>query len=116
MSSSIKIKEFIFIDNDNTFTIEFRKAGFDFSQTNKVEFKLNDKAVNSTDNAAFFDIVTGPLIVGSGTFIFIMGEAGYLPEDSGEAVITLFGPGTPLGLIFAGSQAPTEVEIVVLED
>ena len=116
MSNTKKIKESIFIGRNNTFTIEFIKAGMDFSSVDKVEFELNGKSVNSDDDAAFFDIATGPLIVGSGTFVFIMGEAGFLETDSGDATITLFDPSTSLGLQFAGSEAPTQVEIKVFDD
>jgi len=116
MSANTRVEENIFLNRNNTFTIEFRLAGFDFSLVTKVEFELNTKSVNSTDDAAFFDIVTGPLIVGSGKFIFIMGFAGFVVADSGDAIITLFGPGVPAGLQFSGSEAPTEVKIAIFDD
>lgn len=116
MSNTKKIKESIFIGRNNTFTIEFEKPGMDFSTVTKVEFELNGKPKNSTGDAAFFDITTGPFPIGFGTFVFKMGEAGFLETDSGDAIITLFDPSTPLGLQFAGSEAPTQVEVKVFDD
>jgi len=113
MSSSTSIKEFIFNLNNNTFTIEFLKAGMDFSTVTKIKFELNGTAFDSDTDPTFFDIVTGPLVLGSGTFIFNLGSAGYTSADSGNATITLFDPSTPLGLQFAGKNAPTKVEISV---
>lgn len=113
MSTSKSIKEFIFNLNNNSFTIEFAKPGMDFSTVTKVEFELNGISKNSTDDAAFFDITTGPFPTGFGTFEFKMGSAGYVEADSGNATITLFDPSTPLGIQFAGKNAPTKVEISV---
>lgn len=116
MSLNTKVAVNVFLARENTFTIEFRKAGFDFTQTTKVEFELNGTSINSTDDPAFFDIITGPFSVGSGQYVFILGDAGYLTTDSGEAVITLFGPGVPDGLQFAGSKAPTQVKVTIFDD
>ena len=116
MSTSTSIKEFIFNLRNNTFTIEFTKAGMDFSTVTKLEFELNGTVFDSTADPTFFDITTGPFPLGSGTFIFKLGSAGYVPADSGNATITLFDPSTPLGLQFAGENAPTKVEISVEEN
>lgn len=115
-SANTKVKQDIFLNRNNTFAIEFRLAGFDFTQVTKVEFELNGKSVNSTDDPAFFDIITGPLTVGSGQFVFIMGFAVFLVTDAGDAIITIFGSGFAAGLQFSGSKAPTEVEIAIFDD
>lgn len=112
--SKTSIKELIFVDNDNSFTIEYTLADFDFSQTTKVEFELGGVSVNSTDNSALFDITTGPLTVGTGTFIFKMGAAGFASYHSGDATITLFDPSTPNGLVFTSPDGPTKVDVTVV--
>ena len=116
MSANTRVEENVFLGRNNTFTIEFRKVGFNFSLTSKVEFELNGKSVNSTDDPLFFDIVTGPLTVGTGQFVFKMGAAPFVVADSGDAIITLFGPGVLQGLQFAGSKAPTEVNVSIFDD
>ena len=108
------INELIFIYNDNSFNVEYTLAAFDFSQTTKVEFELGGKSVNSTDDPAFFDIVTGPLTVGTGQFVFKMGAAGFASYHSGDATITLFDPSTPNGLVFTSPSGPTKVAVVVV--
>jgi len=112
--SDTSIKELIFDGNDNSITVEYTLAGFDFSQTTKVQFELGGKTFNSTDSAAFFDIATGPLTVGSGTFVFKMGAAGFVRSDSGNATITLFDPSTPNGLIFSSPSGPTNVAVNIV--
>jgi len=115
MSTSISIEELIFNNNNNTFTVEYSKAGFDFSLISKVAFKLQGVEVNSDDNPEFFNFITGPVIVGTGRIIFLLGEAGYAANNKEEdAKITLFGPGAPLGIVFSSTNGPTKVSIVVV--
>ncbi len=112
--SGENIKEFIFNGNDNSFTIEYTLADFNFALINKVEFELDGTAFNSPNDAAFFDITTGPLTVGTGQFVFKFGAAGYAAGLRSNATITLFDPSTPNGLVFSSPEGPTKVAIVVV--
>lgn len=114
MNCDIKINELIFNGNNNTFTVEYTLADFDFAQLTKVAFSLEGVSKNSADDSVLFDIVTGPLIEGSGTIVFKMGAAGYTPGLRADATITLFSATTPLGLVFSSPEGPTKVSIVVV--
>ena len=91
--------EIIFIDKNNSFTLEYKLDGklYDFSNTTKIVFTLNGKDVNSVSEPTWFDFSTGT----DGRIIFKLGTAGYLKADSGYATICVFDTANPSGVIFS---------------
>ena len=106
-------KETIFSGRNNSFTLEYTLDGelYDFTDTTKVEFVLNGKAVNSTTRPTWFDFSTAV----DGRIIFKLGAAGYLAADNGEATVIVYDTANPEGAVFASKLGPTQLIVNVVE-
>lgn len=102
---SRQVNEIIYCGKDNVFIVEYQKNGsiYDFTNTTKIEFILNDKSVNSDDNPEYFDYSTGT----DGRIIFKLGAAGYLSEDTGNAEVIVYDASNTGGIVFSGKDGLT---------
>ena len=111
-------KETIFSGRNNSFTLEYTleegtpdEELYDFTDTTKVEFILNGKAVNSVAQPTWFDFSTAV----DGRIIFKLGAAGYVAADNGEATVIVYDAANPTGAVFANKLGPTQLIVNVVE-
>jgi len=105
-------EETIFEGRDNTFTIEYVVNGipFDFTNTTKVEFTLNNKMVDSVTYPDYFDFSVGT----DGRIIFNFGSAGYTRKDSGGASVIIFDNSNTRGLVLSTPRGLVQLNITVI--
>ena len=105
------VHELLFVGKDNTFAVKFKinNSRRDFSTVTKVEFTLGSTLVDSVANPEYFDLTQG-----TGTIQFNLGAAGYTANDSGVALITVYDPQNPDGIVFSSSRGPTKVDVEVI--
>ena len=102
------IEETIFINKDNTFTVEY--AGITFPTPTKIEFTLNSKTVNSVTNPEYF---TSTLET-DGRIEFALGAAGYVAGDAGFATVTVYDAINTNGVIYSSPTVPTRIAITLV--
>lgn len=105
---TIGIKKLIFIQRNNSFTVEY--GGITLPTPTKIEFELNNKNVNSVTNPEFF---TSTLEV-DGRITFALGAAGFVAADSSFATVVIYDVVNTEGVVYTSPEGPTKMLVNVL--